>query len=56
MPDIDKLLKQNDSGFKRYTGIHKATFHEMLDGLKQHGAQKTKSGRPNALSLEAQIL
>ena len=56
MPNIDKLLKQNDAGFKRYTGIHKATFHEMLDAMQQHEAQKTKSGRPSALSLEEQIL
>ena len=56
MPNIDKLLKQNDAGFKRYTGIHKATFHEMLNAMQQHEAQKTKSGRPSALSLEAQIL
>ena len=27
MPNIDKLLKQSDAGFKRYTGIHKATFY-----------------------------
>ena len=56
MPDIKKLLEQNDAGFKRYTGIHKATFHEMLEALQQHEAKKTKSGRPSALSLEAQIL
>ena len=56
MPNIDKLLKQNDTGFKRYTGIHKTTFHEMLNALQQHEAHKTKSGRPSALSLEEQIL
>ena len=56
MPNIDKLLKQNDAGFKRYTGIHKATFHEMLDAMQQCEAQKTKSGRPSVLSLEEQIL
>ena len=56
MPNIDKLLEQNDAGFKRYTGIHKTTFYEMKDVLQQHEAQKTKSGRPSALSLEAQIL
>ncbi len=52
MPNIDKLLKQNDAGFKRYTSIHKATFHEMLDAMQQCEAQKTKSGRPSVLSLE----
>lgn len=56
MPNIDKLLKQSDAGFKRYTGIHKVTFHEMLEAMQQHESQKTKSGRPSALSLEAQIL
>ncbi len=56
MPNIDKLLKQSNAGFKRYTGIHKATFYEILDALQQHEAHKTKSGRPSALSLEAQIL
>ena len=56
MPNIDKLLKQSDAGFKRYTGIHKATFHEMLDTMQKHEVSKTKSGRPSALSLEEQIL
>ena len=56
MPNINKLLKQSDASFKRYTGIHKATFHEMLEAMEQHESQKTKSGRPSALSLEAQIL
>ena len=56
MSNIDKLLEQNDAGFKRYTGIHKATFNEMLDAMQQYEAAKTKSGRPSALSLEEQIL
>ena len=56
MLSIDKLLKQSDAGFKRYTGIHKQTFYEMLNAMQQHEAQKTKSGRPSALSLEEQIL
>ncbi len=56
MPNIDKLLKQSDAGFKRYTGIHKATFYEMLDAMQEYEACKTKSGRPSALSLKAQIL
>ena len=56
MPNIDKLLKQNDAGFKRYTGIHKATFYDMLEAMQQFEAQKTKSGRPSVLSLEEQIL
>lgn len=56
MQNIDKLLKQNNAGFKRYTGIHKAIFCEMLNVMQQHEAQKTKSGRPSALSLEEQIL
>ena len=56
MPNIDKLLKQNNAGFKRYTGIHKATFRKMLNAMKQHEAQKTKSGRPSVLSLDEQIL
>lgn len=30
MSNIDKLLKQNDAGFKPYTGICKATFYEIL--------------------------
>ena len=56
MPDIDKLLKQSEAGFKRYTGIHKATFYEMREAMQQHEAQKTKSGRPSQLSIEEQIL
>ena len=56
MPNIDKLLKQSDAGFKRYTGIHKATFYDMLEAMQEHEASKTKSGRPSGLSLKAQIL
>ncbi|CAM4219662.1 transposase family protein [Psychrobacter arenosus] len=56
MPNKAKILKQSEAGFKRYTGIHKATFNEMLEAMQQHEAQKTKSGRPSALSLEEQIL
>lgn len=56
MPDINKLLEQNDAGFKRYTGIQKITFKAMLEAMKQHEATKTKLGRPSELSLEAQIL
>ena len=56
MPNIDKLLEQDDAGFKRYTGIYKATFNGMLEAMQQYEAAKTKSGRPSALSLEEQIL
>ena len=56
MPNIDKLLKKNDAGFKRYTGIHKATFYDMLEAMQKHEASKTKSGRPSVLSLKEQIL
>ena len=45
MANIDKLLKQSDVGFKRYTGIYKATFYEMLEAMQHHEAQKTKSER-----------
>ncbi len=56
MSNIDKLLEQNDAGFKRYTGIHKATFNGMLEAMQQYEAAKTKSGRPSTLSLEEQIV
>ena len=56
MPNIDKLLEQSDAGFKRYTGIHKATFNGMLEAMQQYEAAKTKSGRPSTLSLEEQIV
>ena len=56
MPNIDKLLEQSNAGFERYMGIHKDTFLEMLAAMQHHEAQKTKSGRPSALSLEEQIL
>ena len=56
MANIDKLLEQNDAGFKRYTGIHKATFNGMLEAMQQYEAAKTKSGRPSTLSLEEQIV
>ena len=56
MPDITKLLEQSDAGFKRYTGIQKATFRTMVEAMQQHETAKTKSGRPSDLSLEAQIL
>ncbi|RYZ91742.1 MAG: transposase family protein, partial [Moraxellaceae bacterium] len=56
MPNVTKLLQQKDVDFKRYTGIQKATFVQMLDAMQDHEAPKTKSGRPSDLSLEAQIL
>ena len=56
MSNIDKLLEQNDAGFKRYTGIHKATFNGMLEAMQQYEAAKTKSGRPSTLNLEEQIV
>lgn len=56
MPDTNKLLQQNDSNFKRYTGIERATFDHMLEAMKEYEASKTKSGRPSELSLEEQIL
>ena len=33
MPNIAKLLEQNDAGFKRYTGIHKATIFCHFYGI-----------------------
>lgn len=56
MPNITKLLEQSDASFKRYTGIHKATFQTMLAAMQDHEASKTKSGRPSDLSIKAQIL
>lgn len=56
MPNIDKILEQNDAGFKRYTGIRKTTFKAMLAAMQEHEVAKTKSGRPSELSLESQIL
>jgi hypothetical protein len=56
MPDINKLLEQNDASFKRYTGIRKTTFKAMLEAMQQHEAEKTKSGRPSELRLDAQLL
>ncbi|TEU28568.1 transposase family protein [Alkanindiges illinoisensis] len=56
MPNVTKLLEQKDVDFKRYTGIHKATFAQMLDAMQDHEASRTKSGRPGDLGLEAQIL
>ena len=41
MPNIDKLLKQSDAGFKRYTGIHKATFYDMLEAMQVSYAEET---------------
>lgn len=52
MPNVNKLLAQSKAGFKHYTGIHKATFDQMLE----YEASKTKSGRSSDLSVEAQIL
>ncbi len=53
MPDINKLLKQNNTGFKRYTGSRKTTFKAMLEAMQQHEVAKTKSARLSELSLEA---
>ena len=43
MPNVDKLLKQSDAGFKRYTGIHKATFYDMLETI----CKSMRLKRPN---------
>ena len=56
MPNTIKLLEQSDASFKRYTGIYKATFGQMLDAMQEHKASKTKSGHPSELSLETQII
>src|SRR5690606_11091018 len=56
MPNIYKLLKQSDAGFKRYTCIHKATFYDMLEAIQAHETSKTKSDRTSLLSLKEQIL
>lgn len=56
MPTITKLLNQNDAGFKRYTGIHKANFEQTLKAMQEHEVSKTKSGRSSEFSLEAPIL
>lgn len=49
MPNIDKLLQQNNAGFNTRAFI-KPLF-EMLNVMQQHEAQKTKSGRQARLVL-----
>ena len=56
MLNITKLLEQSEAGFKRYTGLRKATFQSMLEAMQDYEASKPKSGRPSELSLEVQIL
>lgn len=42
--------------FKRFAGVRRETFEQMLGVLRQSERQKKRSGRPSKLSLEDQLL
>ena len=42
--------------FKRFWGVKRETFEQMVEIVSQHEGQKKKSGRPGKTSLEDQVL
>ena len=49
-----KNLSSRD--FKRLYGVRPETFQQMVEVVRSHTPPKKKQGRPNKLSLEAQVL
>ena len=53
----EKVKNLKSEEFKRFTGIHLTTFQTMVTIVKNHFLnKKKKSGRPNNLIIEDQIL
>lgn len=46
----------NDVNFKRYTGVSKSVFSEMVSSLKVFEKSKKKQGRPSSFCIEDQLL
>ena len=42
--------------FKRFWGVKPETFQQMVEIVRQHKEQKKKTGRPEKVSLEDQVL
>lgn len=57
MSKYEKLKNISDAGFKRLTGVQKATYKLMVELLIWHESKRKKlPGRPSKLSYEDQIL
>ena len=52
----EQLQRRDDAAFRRFCGVHKATFAAMLEVLERDEAEKLKPGRPSTLSLADQLL
>ena len=42
--------------FKRYVGVKRQTFEQMILVIQRHPTPKLKPGRPNELGVEDQVL
>ena len=52
----EQLRTCPDGAFRRFCGVHKATFEAMLEVLERDETEKVKPGRPSKLSLPDQLL
>ena len=53
---LERAASMKPSDFRRHYGVHWQTFTSMITTYQAAQAQKKKSGRPPALTLEQQIL
>lgn len=52
----EKVKNLSSQEFKRFCGVRKETFAQMVTIVEENEHQKTKTGRPSKLSLENQVL
>jgi hypothetical protein len=52
----EKIRNLSLENFKRFCGVRKKTFAQMVQLLEKHVQGKIKTGRPSKLSLENQVL
>jgi Helix-turn-helix of DDE superfamily endonuclease len=52
----EKIRNLSPENFKRFCGVRKKTFAQMVQLLEKHVQGKIKTGRPSKLSLENQVL
>jgi hypothetical protein len=51
-----KIQKLNSQDFKRFTGVHKSTFHLMLKAWQEYHVSQSNAGRPTKLNRPDQLL
>lgn len=54
--NAQQALQLSSRKFRRYFGISRRTFHQMLWVVQNHAPAKLKSGRPTKLCVEDQVL